>query len=414
MVEQGLRQRHLQQGDFCHSAEKQGWTVLVFHARLKSPYISGLGMAHPTETGLVLDYTLGVPYIPAAGQKGALRLAYIFNELRDDSGTWLPKEQLGCENEEVSWQEDDAFRTLFGFSDAQHSLGGRLLILDAYPLRQPELIEDILNPHYPDYYRSQGQDRGPTEDQNPTPIKFLAVDEGQEFVFRFLLRSGFSAAPSVNVEVLSTKIRQAIKVTLTEEGLGAKTALGYGRFEILNEQEEPEIVQQWLAEQKMKKFPWLPLVAKIEKVDNWGDLKQLVLDNEEISKYRDIAELSNAVRDAANRVVEKNPKKWTAERDRLVAEWLKDSPVSWLPRIEEKTSGSTATVGPVDDSRQEIDALDSWQALQKSGIKITSLDKISAELLKKKMAGWGCKKSKDKKQKKAYEQLVKRIKKLSR
>jgi len=429
-VNLGLRDRHLYQDAFCRSAKDGGYSVFIFHARLQSPYISGLGMAHPTETGMVLDHTLGVPYIPAAGQKGLLRLAYMLNDLRDDDGNWLPLEQFDCDkNGNLCWEEDDLSRTLFGFSDKKDALAGRLVILDAYPLSQPPLGEDIINPHYGEYYQSQGKNRGPTEDQNPVPVKFLVVKKGQEFVFRFLLRHGFQKAPSADIDALSAKIKTAMKTVLTEEGFGAKTALGYGRFEILGEDEEPDEVRQWrkdavLQQQKREqerlarierdKYPWRPLLRKIEKVDNWGDFSVQILKDSEAEKYRGEQEFAKAVLSAALRTARKNPKKWKENKDReaKVADWFASSPVSWESPFAKTQPEAAPAKPPVGDLLQTIITLPDWLAYQQAGLKISNLDKPCAEALKKKFIKWGCKKSKNKNKQRANKQLSERLRKL--
>ncbi len=429
-VNHGLRDRHLRQSNFCQAAKTDGYSVFIFHVRLQSPYISGLGMSHPTETGMIFDHTLGVPYIPAAGQKGLLRLVYMINDLKDDNDNWLPLDQLEQDEKgEPCWHEDDLSRTLFGFSDKQDALAGRLVILDAYPLSQPELAEDILNPHYGDYYSSQGEKCGPTEDQNPVPVKFLVLKKGQEFVFRFLLHYGFQKAPSSDIEGLSARIKAAMKIALTEEGFGAKTALGYGRFEILGEGEEPEKVQQWFrdveeAQQEKErkrlirieeiKYPWRSLLRKIEILGNWGDFKVQVLENDGATDYREKKEFAEGVKATALRVVRRNPKKWTEERDKQVADWFAASPVAWEPCLS-KTQPKTIPVEPVaSDLLQSIAVLSDWSTYQQTGLKISSLDRPCAEALKKKFSEWGCKKSKNKNKKKAFKQLVDRIEKLSR
>jgi len=429
-VNLGLRDRHLYQDAFCRSAKAGGYSVFIFHARLQSPYISGLGMAHPTETGMVLDHTLGVPYIPAAGQKGLLRLAYMLNDLRDDDGNWLPLEQFDCDkNGNPCWEEDDLSRTLFGFSDKKDALAGRLVILDAYPLSQPPLGEDIINPHYGEYYQSQGKNRGPTEDQNPVPVKFLVVKKGQEFVFRFLLRHGFQKAPSADIDALSAKIKTAMKTVLTEEGFGAKTALGYGRFEILGEDEEPDKVRQWrkdavsqqqkreqerLARIELEKYPWRPLLRKIEKVDNWGDFSVQILKDSEAEKYRGEQEFAKAVLSAALRIARKNPKKWKENKNReaKVADWFAPSPVSWESPFAKTQSEAAPAKPPVGDLLQTITTLPDWLAYQQAGLKISNLDKPCAEALKKKFIKWGCKKSKNKNKQRANKQLSERLRKL--
>jgi len=92
-----------------------------------------------TETGLVLDHTSGMPYIPAAGQKGVLRLAHLVNSLKNGDD-WLSEEELRerrIVDENMNWLEDDSSRALFGAGGGNDALAGRLNILDAYPLLPP-------------------------------------------------------------------------------------------------------------------------------------------------------------------------------------------------------------------------------------------------------------------------------------
>lgn len=251
-VEKILKHRHIKQLSYCKAMEGIGWKSFVVHAKLTAPFVSGLGMTHPTETGLVLDHTSGVPYIPASSQKGVLRLAHIINTLCDENGQWKDINELlenGIIIQDKSghlWQEDAASKTIFGFSDKKNALAGQMIVLDAYPLEAPELGEEILNPHFMKYYSGE---RGPTEDQSPIPVKFLVVKPGAEFVFRLLLRLPFGKAFEKDQEKLFNLIKKNLRRAITEEGMGAKTSIGFGRFDILEEY-EPSKVQTWLEEQR--------------------------------------------------------------------------------------------------------------------------------------------------------------------
>jgi len=411
-VEQALRQRHLKQAAFCRSMAECGALVHICHARLSSRYISGLGMGHPTETGLVLDHTLGVPYIPAAGVKGVCRLAGLLNDLRTNDGEWRPCTDFTQNGNELLWNENDIIRTVFGFSGKEKnaSLAGGVFFLDAYPLSMPQLAEDILNPHYGDYYRDSGAQRGPTEDQSPVPIKFLTVEAGQEFIFRLIIRRPFSAAPVKNQEQLRENIEQALVTALTEEGLGGKTALGYGRFEILGQgAEEPERISDWIQEQEPD---WKKLRRKIEKIDNWGAFKTLVLNNPEAQKYRKMQDFTIIVKQAAVSLANQNRKRWTRERDQEVADWLQEAGCGWEPLASSAKKAEPDKTNKNSELLESIEKLTGWDEYKKAGIKINKLDFPCAGALKQKLAAWGCKKSKDKQQKKAYEQITKRLKSL--
>ncbi len=256
-----LKKQHLRQASYCRVMEAVGWHSFVVEAKLTSPYVSGLGMAHPTETGLVLDHTTGLPYIPAASQKGVVRLAHIINSLLDSDEEWQKLDTLfekgvvkkeknrDTGKTEICWQEDNASKTLFGFSEKKDALAGQLVVLDAYPLTAPSLGEEILNPHFMKYY---GGDRGPTEDQSPIPVKFLVVKPGARFVFRLLLRRQLASALETNHGNLALLVEKNLVRAITEEGMGAKTAIGFGRFKIIAKQ-EPEAIQKALRKKKKKR-----------------------------------------------------------------------------------------------------------------------------------------------------------------
>ena len=53
-----------------------------------------------------------------------------------------------------------------------------------------------------------------------TPIKFLSVKEGCDFVFRYIVKD----------ENLKSEIESAFKIAFETIGFGGKTAIGYGRF----------------------------------------------------------------------------------------------------------------------------------------------------------------------------------------
>jgi len=368
-----------------------------------------------TETGLILDHTSGMPYIPAAGQKGVLRLAHLINSLKNGDD-WLSEEELrerGIVDENMNWLEDDSSRALFGAGGSNDALAGRLNILDAYPLLPPELGEEILNPHYRDYYEGK---RGPTEDQSPVPIKFLVVRPGAEFVFRILLRTPFSEAADIQQDKLEKIVHAGLRRSITDIGMGAKTALGFGRFSLVAEQ-EPAEVETWIAGEIEKKRPWLAYVRKITTVKDWGMFNQVVLNADIPSEWQKKAEVGKAVAAAAGNVWQQKPEKWTTERDAVVGQWLSVSGASWTPLAQlpvgpEKTS-------PVDkELLAQITGLTGWkeytQLKTQLKIKIGKLDKECAQALKEKFKTWKLKKSKDRQQKKAFNALGRRLKQFSR
>ena len=401
-AEEILKQRHLQQAEYCRAMEQAGWRSFIVHARLTSSFVSGLGMTHPTETGMVLDHTSGLPYIPAASQKGVLRMAHIINTLLDDAGNWKELDALfaqGIVQEvknkktdeiETCWEEDDASKTLFGFSGKQDSLAGQLVVLDAYPLSPPTLGEEILNPHFMKYYSGE---RGPTEDQSPIPVKFLVVKSGADFVFRLLLRRPLDKTQKNDQEKLAGLIEQNLHRAISAEGMGAKTALGFGRFVVIATN-EPEKVQGWLRKQQedeeQTKYPWRPIVRKIEFVTDWGQLKQL-LDNKDIQIYQVQAEVGQTVKEAANRIRKANPKKWEEERDKLVGEWLEPSGIVWDTLVAATTPAPSLLSPEEQASVEQIEKLADWGAwknAEKVGIAMESLPLPALKKLREKFTSW--------------------------
>ena len=196
--------------------------VITFGIKAKSssPFITGLGFGHPTETGMILDRNTGLPYIPASSIKGVLRLSQAIN----------------CADVNGSVDEnDERIVKYFGAtSDAQEAKRGQLVILDAYPDsgKVPKLKVDIMNPHFGKYY--SGENKQPVETESPVPIKFLTAKEGTSFVFR-------CAFMPLGNKILSENERKKIqddldamfKTAFETVGFGGKTSIGYGRFKIV-------------------------------------------------------------------------------------------------------------------------------------------------------------------------------------
>lgn len=215
-----LKKIHFRQESILREHQRLGLSVFQFYAKLVSPYISGLGAGHPTETGMILDHNTGVPFIPASSVKGVLRLAHALNLAEHDSN-------IVKENDDGSFEISDNETTLlkyFGSTDTNKGKRGEIVFLDAYPLAPPILKTDIMNPHFSEYYKGN---QPPYETEFPTPIKFLTVEEGTVLVFRCfvsaLSKDSFNDSDKEN-------IKEMFKRACTEIGFGGKTSIGYGRF----------------------------------------------------------------------------------------------------------------------------------------------------------------------------------------
>ncbi|RMG81249.1 MAG: type III-B CRISPR module RAMP protein Cmr6, partial [Bacteroidetes bacterium] len=101
---------------------------------------------------------------------------------------------------------------------------GKLTFYDAFPTSPPKIEVDIMNPHYADYYQGKTP---PLDTLSPTPIPFLTVS-GCDFQFLIGSRKEdyFNGTIGENREEKS--ITDWLYSALTTQGIGAKTAVGYG------------------------------------------------------------------------------------------------------------------------------------------------------------------------------------------
>lgn len=213
-VEKLLEQKHNEIENLIQAFKRLGYEPLVDNEyTLQTSLIIGLGNAHPTERGFTFHWTLGLPYIPAENIKGVVRLAYLVQKAEEDPDFF---ESWAREDEEF-WE---FLAKPFGRKEGENTAArGKAIFLDAFPVEVPELTLEITTCHYLDYY---GGKRGPTEDQNPNPLPFLAVKPGAKFRFVVLV--------SKEIEDHKESLHKAFEAALTEHGFGAKTALGHGRF----------------------------------------------------------------------------------------------------------------------------------------------------------------------------------------
>jgi len=215
-----LKKKNERQMNYIESLASQGITTFTFVAKTASPFIMGLGAEHPTETGMILDRNIGVPYIPASSIKGVLRLACAINlaELNEEY------KKTG-----IVPDEDATLVKYFGSmsQDTGKQSRGQLMFLDAYPKDKISLKVDIMNPHFGKFY--SGDNKQPVETELPVPIKFLTVEKDTAFVFRCAF------VPLGNSTCNEAEIRKIFTTAFEKVGFGGKTSIGYGRFTEITE-----------------------------------------------------------------------------------------------------------------------------------------------------------------------------------
>jgi len=247
-------------------------TFRIIKGKTQWRLIVGLGVSHPAETSMKLHYIYGVPYIPGSALKGAFNHYWVKEQLYPAAQKILQKymdsknlkgeksinkpysflETIATiwdfregieknikgfkknekeivlrlmENEEFSTKVKN-YQTIFGTQTQK----GCFVFFDAYPLSNDDikLEEDVMTPHYGQYYNAkEGSEKFPTDTQSPNPIKFVTW----KGTFLFVIKSICSKA---NVELLDS-VKNNLIEALSNYGIGAKTAVGYGRFEDLSD-----------------------------------------------------------------------------------------------------------------------------------------------------------------------------------
>jgi len=173
-------------------------------------FITGMGNNHPLENGMAWHHTLGSPYLAGSGVKGLVRAF--------------------CE-EWASWEKEKVERC-FGKAADKTSQGnaGDYIFFDAIPTKRPTLTPDVMTPHMGKWYEKGDEDRHTFENtpgdwHAPVPVTFLAVKDISLF-FGVAPRPGRGSAGEL------AELMQALSDALEWVGAGAKTASGYGHFEV--------------------------------------------------------------------------------------------------------------------------------------------------------------------------------------
>jgi CRISPR-associated protein Cmr6 len=201
-------------------------------------FVAGLGRKGSLEVGFTF-HRYGFPILPGSSVKGVARAwAFLWlaeqanvnplaelDEVLSADGEDDEKEEKkkylrwrAAQPDEVQQLADD-FRVIFGTP----ATAGRAVFFDAIPAQLPTLELDVMNPHFPEYYKGNAP---PTDWQSPVPVYFLTVAAGTEFRFGVGWRG--------TLDEVGQRLHQLAQEWLTEGlinlGAGAKTSAGYGYF----------------------------------------------------------------------------------------------------------------------------------------------------------------------------------------
>jgi|GEM_PF-1190274 len=245
-----------------------------------SRFLTGVGNSHPTEIGFTWHYILGTPYLPGSSVKGLVK-NYVVNQKINGEDI---KRIFG------SVQSNDENKDDKKINKKNENIVGSVIFLDALPSKTVKLGGDIMTPHYNDYYQNN---KYPTDDLQPIPLQFLVVEKGQEFLFGIIPRS-----PKTNendVKLAKEWLEKALKTL----GAGAKTSVGYGIFEPIDEVTEGDSWLNNLSKEKQLR----PNVK-----NDINNMPQIVQEWEKISDI----ELKRSIAEAIKSRIEHlyNPEYW--------------------------------------------------------------------------------------------------------
>ncbi len=190
--------------------------------------------------GIALDRCFGLPFIPGSAVKGIARSQALLeiHEAREPDKSRLLRLALllfGYGANDIKGKGDFAWAG--GASSAKTiaaeigstDFKGCTCFLPAYPTTPPTLVVDMVNPHYPEYYG--GRKPRAEDNENPIPNYFPAVEAGSSFGFAVLLNR-LPAVDGLTAQALLDQAKQWLERAVTRKGAGAKTAAGYGWFEL--------------------------------------------------------------------------------------------------------------------------------------------------------------------------------------
>jgi len=204
------------------------WKTKVFKNALETRMAVGMGISSQTENGICLDHTHGIPVIPGSALKGVAQDYALMEQIPKDDHTFVAV--FGSQSS-GSGAPDPNFVPV----------AGHVAFFDAMPVSSANPFDtDIMNPHYGDYYSSEGG-TPPADYISPNPIFFLTVKPGTVFQFALAARDAcFSLNREENgktqtneklsAEILLDKAVSFLKGALCNLGVGAKTSVGYGIF----------------------------------------------------------------------------------------------------------------------------------------------------------------------------------------
>ncbi|WP_243189977.1 type III-B CRISPR module RAMP protein Cmr6 [Clostridium faecium] len=189
--------------------------------------VVGLGNPSVTETSMTLHNIYGIPYIPGQALKGVVRSYFLqlYSNIEKNEFN-----KITIDNKKYDFKK--MYKWIFGEDISEDDNNkGNLIFFDSFPTSKITVERDIMTPHYTDYYEN-GKD--PIDIFEPNPISFYTVKD-TKFNFMFALSKkeiNISEDEFIDYKNFKSFILELIQNAFEEHGIGAKTSIGYGYFNI--------------------------------------------------------------------------------------------------------------------------------------------------------------------------------------
>jgi CRISPR-associated protein Cmr6 len=259
------------------SSLQENYNWIDFKGIVENNLVIGLGNPSVFETDITLHNTYGIPYIPGSAIKGVLRNYIIEKYFKECSDNCNVKCNKQCEKEA---EADQAFNAIFGGQDKEgKNIQGKVIFIDAFPKEKYEIKLDVMTPHHMNYYNDNKD--FPLDCDDTNPIMFLVVANGTEFKFNIAVNKDINknmcniakGSRLLNEECDIEKfILENLIKALTFHGIGAKTSVGYGYFEIDEKAEATKLINE---QEKRKKEEELKLKKELEEAERIKEEEKL-------------------------------------------------------------------------------------------------------------------------------------------
>ncbi len=215
--------------DICNTLKSSGYTVIDVKLIFNSKALIGVSQNFGSiafEVSLSFNPIFNVPFIPGSEIKGAIRYGW---------------KTVASEDLDLRQVASDLEHIIFGPEPRRkREYVPGALFFDFYPIRVENrwgrlLVPDVITPHYSD-------DKLDETEVNPNPVVHVSIADGA--VFRgFIAITPFLALEVERMEVMRNyavkgilnKIASGLIKSLIlvgKLGLGARTSVDYGRFEV--------------------------------------------------------------------------------------------------------------------------------------------------------------------------------------